>query len=187
MMKTGDFNPHFFDYPVALHVRRRWSSPSPRFLVGAMRGPVVVGLAQRRRQPTSTCGDAPSRRCSARPRSSCVYRAGMRWGARTALLAAGAHRGDAAARPRVALRADRRAGDVLRDADVPAVAGRARTRHARPVCRRGGGRRARRRDQIQRSLALVMPLIACWMTPSAQALAARGVAGDRGHRRVAPS
>jgi 4-amino-4-deoxy-L-arabinose transferase-like glycosyltransferase len=85
MMKTGDLNPHFFDYP-SLYMYVQAVVAVARFLVGAMQG-LWSGLAQAPteefyvwgRAVTATLGTATV---------WIVYRAGMRWGARTALLAA---------------------------------------------------------------------------------------------------
>ena len=85
MMKTGDFNPHFFDYP-SLYMYVQALVAVVRFVFGAMRGE-WSGLAQAPteefyvwgRGVTAILGTATV---------WLVYRAGMRWGARTALLAA---------------------------------------------------------------------------------------------------
>lgn len=85
MMKTGDFNPHFFDYPT-LYMYVEACVSVLRFLVGAMRGKwSSLALAPSAdfylwgRAVTATLGTATV---------FLVYRAGMRWGARTALLGA---------------------------------------------------------------------------------------------------
>jgi 4-amino-4-deoxy-L-arabinose transferase-like glycosyltransferase len=85
MIKTGDFNPHFFDYP-SLYMYVQAVVAVFRFAVGAMQG-MWSGLAQAPteefyvwgRAVTATLGTATV---------WIVYRAGMRWGGRTALLAA---------------------------------------------------------------------------------------------------
>ena len=85
MMKSGDFNPHFFDYPT-LYIYVQALVAVFRFIFGAMRG-LWSGLAQAPtaefyvwgRAVTAILGTATV---------WIVYRAGMRWGARTALLAA---------------------------------------------------------------------------------------------------
>ena len=85
MMKTGYFNPHFFDYP-SLYMYVQAVVAIFRFAVGAMQG-LWNGLAQAPtedfyvwgRGVTAILGTATV---------WVVYRAGMRWGARTALLAA---------------------------------------------------------------------------------------------------
>jgi 4-amino-4-deoxy-L-arabinose transferase-like glycosyltransferase len=85
MMKTGNFNPEFFDYP-SLYMYVEAVVSVCRFLVGAMRGEFAA-LAQASsahfylwgRAVTATLGTATV---------FVIYRAGMRWGARTALLGA---------------------------------------------------------------------------------------------------
>lgn len=85
MMKTGDFNPHFFDYP-SLYIYVQALVAVFRFAIGAMGG-MWSGLAQAPteefyvwgRAMTATLGTATV---------WVVYRAGLRWGGRTALLAA---------------------------------------------------------------------------------------------------
>jgi 4-amino-4-deoxy-L-arabinose transferase-like glycosyltransferase len=86
MMKTGDFNPHFFDYP-GLYIYVQLVVACLRFLVGAMGGKWAslnqVGPADFYlwgRAVTAVLGTATV---------LLVYRIGMRWGSRHALLAAG--------------------------------------------------------------------------------------------------
>ena len=85
MMKTGDFNPHFFDYPT-FYMYLQALVAVGRFLFGAMRGE-WAGLAQAPpeafylwgRAVTATLGTATV---------WVVYHTGLRWGRRVALLAA---------------------------------------------------------------------------------------------------
>ena len=85
MMKTGDFNPHFFDYPT-LYMYVEAVVAVFRFVFGAMHG-LWNGLAHAPteefyvwgRGVTAVLGTATV---------WVVYRAAMRWGGRTALLAA---------------------------------------------------------------------------------------------------
>jgi 4-amino-4-deoxy-L-arabinose transferase-like glycosyltransferase len=85
MMKTGDFSPHFFDYPT-FYMYVQAVVAALRFLSGAMRG-LWAGLAQAPtevfyvwgRGITAIVGTATV---------WIVYRAGLRWDPRTALLAA---------------------------------------------------------------------------------------------------
>jgi 4-amino-4-deoxy-L-arabinose transferase-like glycosyltransferase len=85
MMKTGDLNPHFFDYP-SLYMYVEAAVSTLRFLVGAMQGEWSA-LAQAAtddfylwgRGMTALVGTATV---------WVVYRTAMRWGAPTALLAA---------------------------------------------------------------------------------------------------
>lgn len=86
MMKTGDFNPHFFDYP-GLYLYTQLVVAVLRFLAGAMSGRWVslsqVGPADFYlwgRVATAILGTITV---------YLVYQIGMRWGARHALLAAG--------------------------------------------------------------------------------------------------
>ncbi len=84
MMKTADFNPHFFDYP-ALYMYVEMLVSTLRFLVGAMQGKwaslahaPVEDFYLWARATTALLGTATV---------WVVYRAGMRWGRQTALLA----------------------------------------------------------------------------------------------------
>ena len=85
MIKTGDFNPHFFDYP-GLYIYVQTVVASLRFLVGAMGGR-WSSLAQVSsadfyfwaRAVTAFIGTASV---------YVLYRAGLRWGATVALLGA---------------------------------------------------------------------------------------------------
>ena len=85
MMKTGDFNPHFYDYP-GLYIYIETAIASLRFMAGAMRGQ-WSSLAQVSpadfylwaRGMTAFLGTATV---------YVLYRAGQRWGAATALLGA---------------------------------------------------------------------------------------------------
>jgi hypothetical protein len=82
MMKTGDFNPHFFDYPT-LYMYVQAAVAVLRFVWGAMHG-LWSGLRQAPtaefyvwgRAVTAILGTATV---------WVVYRAGMRWGARRCL------------------------------------------------------------------------------------------------------
>jgi 4-amino-4-deoxy-L-arabinose transferase-like glycosyltransferase len=85
MIKTGDLNPHFFDYP-GLYMYVEAAVSVIRFMVGAMQGR-WSSLAQAptedfylwARATTALLGTATV---------WVVYRAGLRWGSQTALLAA---------------------------------------------------------------------------------------------------
>jgi 4-amino-4-deoxy-L-arabinose transferase-like glycosyltransferase len=85
MMKTGDLNPHFFDYPT-LYMYVQGGVAVVRFLFGAMAG-TFASLAQAQtgdfylwgRAVTAILGTATV---------YVVYRVGMRWSGRTALLGA---------------------------------------------------------------------------------------------------
>ena len=86
MMKTGDFNPHFFDYPTLyMYVQAVVAVVA----LPGRRDAAASGRRWRRRRPKrSTSGDARSRRFSAPRRSGSSTAPRMRWGGRTALLAA---------------------------------------------------------------------------------------------------
>jgi 4-amino-4-deoxy-L-arabinose transferase-like glycosyltransferase len=85
MMKTGDFNPHFFDYPT-LYMYVQALVAVFRFVFGAMRG-MWSGLAQAPTEAFYVWGRAVTAILGTGT-VWVVYRAGMRWGGRTALLAA---------------------------------------------------------------------------------------------------
>jgi len=85
MMKTGDFNPHFFDYPT-LYMYVQAVVAVFRFAFGAMRG-LWNGLAQAPTEEFYVWGRAVTAILGTAT-VWIVYRAGMRWGGRTALLAA---------------------------------------------------------------------------------------------------
>jgi 4-amino-4-deoxy-L-arabinose transferase-like glycosyltransferase len=85
MMKTADFNPHFFDYP-SFYIYVQAVVAVFRFVLGAMQGRWSSLAAASTwdfyvwgRSVTAMLGTATV---------WIVYRAGMRWGGRTALLAA---------------------------------------------------------------------------------------------------
>ena len=165
MMQTGDFNPHFFDYP-ALYMYVQVIVAVCRFLFGAVRGQ-WPSLGERRRPATSTCGDARSRRCSAPPRSGWSISPGLRWGARTALLSA--------ALLAVMPLHVRESHFVLTDVpvDVPRDADAFSCRCARtsgprsaPFLAAAAAAGLAGATKYNGLLALVMPLIACAMTLS---------------------
>jgi 4-amino-4-deoxy-L-arabinose transferase-like glycosyltransferase len=85
MMKTGSFNPGFFDYP-SLYMYVQAAVAVCRFMMGAMRG-LWHGLAQAPTEEFYVWGRAVTAIVGTAT-VWIVYRAGMRWGSRTALLAA---------------------------------------------------------------------------------------------------
>ena len=85
MMKTGDFNPHFFDYP-GLYMYVEAAVSVLRFMVGAMQGK-WAGLAQAPTEDFYLWGRAMTALLGTAT-VWVVYRAGLRWGPQTALLAA---------------------------------------------------------------------------------------------------
>ena len=85
MLKTGDFSPHFFDYP-SLYMYVQAVVGVFRFLVGAMQGH-FASLAQARTEDFYLWGRAVTAILGTAT-VWVMYRAGMRWSSRTALLAA---------------------------------------------------------------------------------------------------
>lgn len=84
MMKTGDLNPHFFDYPT-LYMYAEALVAVLRFLVGATRGEWAA-LAQAPTEAFYLWGRALTATIGT-VTVWVVYRAGTRWDSRTALLA----------------------------------------------------------------------------------------------------
>ena len=85
MMRSGDLNPHFFDYP-AFYMYQQAVVAVLRFLLGAMRGE-WASLAQAPPEAFYVWGRALTAALGTATVWA-LYRAGMRWGQRTALLAA---------------------------------------------------------------------------------------------------
>ena len=86
MMKTGDFNPHFFDYPTLyMYVQ---AVVARRALPGRRDAGQVGGAGAGAARGRSTSGAARSRRCSARPRSGSSTAPACAGARATALLAA---------------------------------------------------------------------------------------------------
>ena len=85
MMKTGDLNPHFFDYPT-LYMYVQAVVATARFLFGAMRGE-WASLAQAPHEAFYVWGRAVTA-IAGTATVWMLYCVGMRWGRRTALLAA---------------------------------------------------------------------------------------------------
>lgn len=86
IMRSGDFNPHFYDYPT-LYIYLQTAVACVRFLVGAMRGEwfSLAEIAPEQfylwgRAVTAAFGTATV---------ALVYFIGLRWGTRYALVAAG--------------------------------------------------------------------------------------------------
>jgi 4-amino-4-deoxy-L-arabinose transferase-like glycosyltransferase len=86
MMKTSDFNPHFFDYPT-LYMYLQAFVALVRFLIGAMQGKWAA-LSQAPPEAFYVWGRAVTAAMGTAT-IWVVYRAGMRLGDRKALLAAG--------------------------------------------------------------------------------------------------
>src|SRR5262249_3730975 len=85
MMKTGVLNPHFFDYP-GLYMYVQAAVSVVRFIVGAMQGK-WAGLAQAPTDDFYLWGRAVTALLGTAT-VWVVYRAGLRWGPQTALLSA---------------------------------------------------------------------------------------------------
>jgi 4-amino-4-deoxy-L-arabinose transferase-like glycosyltransferase len=85
MMKTGDLNPHFFDYPT-LYMYVQAVVAGVRFMVGAMQGQ-WASLAQAPPEAFYVWGRAATA-ITGTATVWVLYCAGMRWGRPTALLAA---------------------------------------------------------------------------------------------------
>ena len=85
MMKTGDLNPHFFDYPT-LYMYVQAIVAVFRFLAGAMQGE-WASLAQAPPEAFYVWGRAVTA-IAGTATVWILYQVGTRWGARTALLAA---------------------------------------------------------------------------------------------------
>jgi 4-amino-4-deoxy-L-arabinose transferase-like glycosyltransferase len=85
MMRTGDFNPHFFDYP-GFAIYFHMIVAALRFLTGAM-GREWASLNQAWYGEFYVWGRIATAALSTLT-IYIVYRAGLRWGARTAILAA---------------------------------------------------------------------------------------------------
>lgn len=85
IMKTGDLNPHFFDYP-SLYIYVEAAASTLRFLVGAMQG-LWSGLAQAPTEAFYLWGRAVTAMFGTAS-VWVIYRAGLYWGRRTALIAA---------------------------------------------------------------------------------------------------
>jgi 4-amino-4-deoxy-L-arabinose transferase-like glycosyltransferase len=85
MMHTGDFNPHFFDYP-SLYMYVEAIASTGRFLFGAMQGKWSA-LAQAPAEEFYLWGRAVTA-IFGTATVWIVYRIGIRWSRRTALLAA---------------------------------------------------------------------------------------------------
>jgi 4-amino-4-deoxy-L-arabinose transferase-like glycosyltransferase len=85
MMKTGDLNPHFFDYP-SLYMYVEAIASTLRFLYGAMHGR-WAGLAQAPTEEFYLWGRAVTAMLGTAT-VGLLYRVGLYWNRRTALLAA---------------------------------------------------------------------------------------------------
>jgi 4-amino-4-deoxy-L-arabinose transferase-like glycosyltransferase len=165
MVQTGDFNPHFFDYP-SLYMYVQAVVVVARFLLGAVRGEwsSLAGVTTTDfylwgRAVTAILGTASV---------FVLYMAGLRWGARTALLAAGL----LAVMPMHV----RESHFILTDVPVTFLVALtfllSLSAHERatlgPFVAAGAAVGLAAATKYTGALAILMPLIACWMTLSAR-------------------
>ncbi len=165
IIRSGDFNPHFFDYP-SLYIYVQAGVAVLRFLAGAIRGEwSTLGAASTTdfylwgRAVTALLGTATV---------WVLYLGGLRWGARTALLAA--------ALLAVMPMHVRESHFVLTDVPVTLLvtltfvlslrAHERSTIGAFAIAGAVAGLAAA--TKYNGGVALLMPLVACWMTPSAR-------------------
>jgi 4-amino-4-deoxy-L-arabinose transferase-like glycosyltransferase len=163
MIKTGDFNPHFFDYP-SLYLYVQAAVGVLRFLAGALRGE-WASLAQANTADFYLWGRAVTAGLGTAT-VWLLYMGGLRWGARTALLGA--------ALLAVMPLHVRESHFVLTDVPVTffvtlsfVLSLRAHERSTiGSFVLAGAAVGLAAATKYNGGLALVMPLIACWMTPS---------------------
>ena len=166
MVQTGDFNPHFFDYP-SLYMYVQAAVVVARFLFGAVRGEwsSLAGVTDR---PTSISGDAAVTAILGTASVFVLYMAGLRWGARTALLAAGL----LAVMPLHVRESHFILTDVPMTFFVTLSFLLSLSAHERatlwPFVAAGVAVGLAAATKYTGALAILMPLIACWMTLSAQ-------------------
>ena len=179
MMKTGEFNPRFFDYP-SLYIYVQLIVSTVRFLVGATSGE-WTSLAQVHPEDFLLWGRAVTAALGSLT-VLLVYAIGMRWGTRYALLAAGMM----AVMPLHV----RESHYVLTDVPVTFFVTLAfllsLRAHEQPDAKRfawaGVAAGLAAATKYPGALVLLLPLVAVWMTPAARpsrlsgALAAIGAA-----------
>ena len=165
MIKTGDFNPHFFDYP-SLYLYVQAAVGVVRFLFGAVRGE-WTSLSGASTADFYVWGRAVTAILGAAT-VWLLYLGGLRWGARTALLAA--------ALLAVMPLHVRESHFVLTDVPVTffvtltfVLSLRAHERSTiGSFALAGAVAGLAAATKYNGGIALLMPLIACWMTPSAR-------------------
>ncbi len=163
IIKTGDFNPHFFDYP-SLYIYVQVAVGVVRFLAGAVRGQ-WASLAQFAAADAYLWGRAVTA-LAGTATVWVLYLAGRRWGARTALLAA--------ALLAVMPLHVRESHYVLTDVPVTLFVtiafllslGAHERPNARAFAIAGAAAGLAAATKYNGAIALVLPLIACWMTPA---------------------
>ena len=163
IMKSGDFNPHFFDYP-SLYIYAQTAVAVARFLFGAIRGQWATLASAATadfyfwgRALTALLGTATV---------WVLYLGGLRWGARTALLAA--------ALLAVMPMHVRESHFVLTDVPVTflvtltfVLSLRAHERSTLgSFALAGAVAGLAAATKYTGAIALIMPVIACWLTPS---------------------
>ncbi len=162
IIKTGDFNPHFFDYP-SFYIYVQVAVGVVRFLAGAVRGR-WASLAQFAAADAYLWGRAVTA-LAGTATVWVLYLAGRRWGARTALLGA--------ALLAVMPLHVRESHYVLTDVPVTLfvtfaflLSLRAHERpNARAFAIAGASAGLAAATKYNGAIAFVMPLIACGMTP----------------------
>lgn len=165
IIKTGDFNPHFFDYP-SLYIYVQVVVGVLRFMAGAIRGE-WASLAQFAATDAYLWGRAVTA-LAGTATIWVLYLAGLRWGARTALLGATL----LAVMPLHV----RESHYILTDVPVTLfvtlaflLSLRAHERErlgAFAIAGAAAGLAAA--TKYNGAIALLLPLVACWMTPAAR-------------------
>ena len=149
ILRTGDWNPHIFDYPtLVIYVQAMVGDPA--LPVGG--APGRVGVARRLLDRRGVRGGPVRRRASIGVATVWLtYRLGAELSSRrVALLAAAQMAVRPAARPRIALHPHRRADDGAHDADRVVVGARGAAGHRPRLCLGRRRVRTRRRGQVQR-------------------------------------
>jgi 4-amino-4-deoxy-L-arabinose transferase-like glycosyltransferase len=163
IMKTGDFNPHFFDYP-SLYIYLEAVASTLRFLTGALSGQWSA-LAQAPTEEFYLWGRAVTAILGTAT-VWLVYRAGLRWGARTALLASVMF----AVMPLHVRESHRALTDVPATFFVVITLLFSLRAHERATVRSfalaGAAAGLAGATKYNAVLAIVMPLMACAMTPA---------------------
>ena len=171
MMKSGDFNPRFFDYPT-LYIYVQVLTASARFMAGAMAGE-WHSLAQVNANDFYLWGRSITAALGTLT-VLLVYLIGLRWGTRPALLGAGLM----AVMPMHV----RESHYVLTDVPLTFLVALAMLlslrAHEQPraasFAAAGAAAGLAAATKYPGALSLLLPLIAIWMTPAARPSRARG-------------
>ena len=165
MMKSGSLNPRFFDYP-SLYIYLQMIVAILRFVIGAMGG-AWSSLEQAGPEAFYFWGRALTALFGVAT-VLLVFNIGIRWGARHALLAAGL----LAVLPSHVRQSHYILTDVPLTFFVTLTLLLSLRAHEKPVVRSfawaGVGAGLAAATKYNGAAALIMPLIACWMTRSAQ-------------------